>query len=321
MVGMTTRTSAIEVAGLRKSYGDHEVVAGVDLTVPAGTVYALLGPNGVGKTTTVRILSTLLPADAGEARVAGYDIRREADQVRASIGVTGQFSAVDGLLTGRENLRLMADLGHLDRRHAESVVEQLLERFHLVDAADRRAVTYSGGMKRRLDLAMTLVAGPRLILLDEPTTGLDPRSRRDLWGIVRELVADGVTVFLTTQYLEEADQLADRIGVLDGGWLVAEGTAAELKRLVPGGHVALQAADSERLAELARQFPGADTNAAALTLTLPHDGSLTTLRRLLAGIDDGAVTGLAVHTADLDDVFLALTGHSTADESPEEVPA
>ncbi|WP_437097352.1 ATP-binding cassette domain-containing protein [Streptomyces sp. enrichment culture] len=318
---MTTRTSAIEVAGLRKSYGDHEVVAGVDLTVPAGTVYALLGPNGVGKTTTVRILSTLLPADAGEARVAGYDIRREADQVRASIGVTGQFSAVDGLLTGRENLRLMADLGHLDRRHAESVVEQLLERFHLVDAADRRAVTYSGGMKRRLDLAMTLVAGPRLILLDEPTTGLDPRSRRDLWGIVRELVADGVTVFLTTQYLEEADQLADRIGVLDGGWLVAEGTAAELKRLVPGGHVALQAADSERLAELARQFPGADTNAAALTLTLPHDGSLTTLRRLLAGIDDGAVTGLAVHTADLDDVFLALTGHSTADESPEEVPA
>ncbi|MFE6487813.1 ATP-binding cassette domain-containing protein [Streptomyces sp. NPDC057757] len=318
---MMTRTSAIEVTGLRKSYGDHEVVAGVELTVPAGTVYALLGPNGAGKTTTVRILSTLLPADAGEARVAGYDLRREADQVRAAIGVTGQFSAVDELLTGRENLRLMADLGHLERRHAEGVVEQLLERFHLVDAADRRAVTYSGGIKRRLDLAMTLVAGPRLIFLDEPTTGLDPRSRRDLWGIVRELVADGVTVFLTTQYLEEADQLADRIGVLDRGRLVAEGTAVELKRLVPGGHVALQAADRERLAELARQFPGANTNAAALTLTLPHDGSLTTLRRLLAGIDDDAVTGLAVHTADLDDVFLALTDHSAADESPEEVSA
>ncbi|MFF3956749.1 ABC transporter ATP-binding protein [Streptomyces sp. NPDC001890] len=318
---MTTRTSAIEVAGLRKSYGDHRVVAGVDLTVPAGTVYALLGPNGAGKTTTVRILSTLLPADAGNARVAGYDIRREADQVRASIGVTGQFSAVDELLTGRENLRLMADLGHLDRRQAKSVVEQLLERFHLADAADRRAVTYSGGMKRRLDLAMTLVAGPQLIFLDEPTTGLDPRSRRDLWGIVRELVADGVTVFLTTQYLEEADQLADRIGVLDGGRLVAEGTAAELKQLVPGGHVELQAADSERLTELARRFPEATPNAAALTLTLPHDGSLTTLRRLLAGIDDDAVTGLAVHTADLDDVFLSLTDHSTADESPEEVSA
>ncbi|MFF8911699.1 ABC transporter ATP-binding protein [Streptomyces olivaceoviridis] len=317
---MTTRTSAIEVAGLRKSYGDHEVVAGVDLTVPAGTVYALLGPNGAGKTTTVRILSTLLPADAGEAWVAGYDVRREAGQVRASIGVTGQFSAVDELLTGRENLRLMADLGHLDRRHAESAVGQLLERFHLADAADRRAVTYSGGMKRRLDLAMTLVAGPRLIFLDEPTTGLDPRSRRDLWGIVRGLVADGVTVFLTTQYLEEADQLADRIGVLDGGQLVAEGTAAELKRLVPGGHVELQAADSARLAELARQFPGANTNAAALILTLPHDGSLTTLRRLLAGIDDDAVTGLAVHTADLDDVFLALTDHSIDDQSPEDVP-
>ncbi|MFD5384687.1 ATP-binding cassette domain-containing protein [Streptomyces sp. NPDC059474] len=318
---MTTRTSAIEVAGLRKSYGEHEVVAGVDLAVPAGTVYALLGPNGAGKTTTIRILSTLLPADAGEARVAGYDIRREADQVRASIGVTGQFSAVDELLTGRENLRLMADLGHLDRRHAQSVVEQLLERFHLADVADRRAVTYSGGMKRRLDLAMTLVAGPQLIFLDEPTTGLDPRSRRDLWGIVQELVTDGVTVFLTTQYLEEADQLADRIGVLDGGRLVAEGTAAELKQLVPGGHVELQAADSERLAELARQFPKASLNAAALTVTLPHDGSLTTLRQLLAGIDDDTVTGLAVHTPDLDDVFLALTDHSTAAESPEEVPA
>ncbi|MYV99375.1 ATP-binding cassette domain-containing protein, partial [Streptomyces sp. SID3343] len=198
---MTTTTHAIEVAGLRKSYGDHQVVAGVDLTVPAGTVYALLGPNGAGKTTTVRILSTLLPADAGTARVAGYDIRREADRVRASIGVTGQFSAVDGVLTGRENLRLMADLGHLGRRRAEAVVGRLLERLDLLDAADRRAATYSGGMKRRLDLAMTLVAGPRLIFLDEPTTGLDPRSRRELWEIVRELVADGVTVFLTTQYL------------------------------------------------------------------------------------------------------------------------
>ena len=228
MVGMTTRTSAIEVMGLCKSYGDREVVTGVDLTVPEGAVYALLGPNGAGKTTTVRILSTLLPADAGEVRIAGYDVHREADQVRASIGVTGQFSAVDGLLTGRENLRLMADLGHLDRRRAKTAAEQLLERFGLADAADRRAATYSGGMKRRLDLAMTLVSGPRLIFLDEPTTGLDPRSRRDLWGIVRELVADGVTVFLTTQYLEEADRLADRSGVLDGGRLVAAGTAAEL---------------------------------------------------------------------------------------------
>jgi ABC-2 type transport system ATP-binding protein len=321
MAGMTTRTSAIEVAGLCKSYGDQEVVAGVDLTVPTGTVYALLGPNGAGKTTTVRILSTLLPADAGEVRIAGYDVRREADRVRASIGVTGQFSAVDELLTGRENLRLMADLGHLRRRRAESVVGRLLERFQLVEAADRRAVTYSGGMKRRLDLAMTLVAGPQLIFLDEPTTGLDPRSRRDLWGIVRELVSDGVTVFLTTQYLEEADELADRIGVLDGGRLVAEGTAAELKRLVPGGHVELQAADGERLSGLARRFPGASIDPTALTLSLPHDGSITTLRRLLAEIDDDTVTGVAVYTADLDDVFLALTDHSTADGPSQEVPA
>ncbi|MEV0124534.1 ATP-binding cassette domain-containing protein [Streptomyces sp. NPDC050703] len=313
---MTTRTRAIEVTGLRKSYGGHDVIAGLDLTVPAGTVYALLGPNGAGKTTTVRILSTLLPADAGEARIAGYDVRREADRVRASIGVTGQFSAVDPLLTGRENLRLMADLGHLDRYRARGVVERLLERFHLADAADRRAATYSGGMRRRLDLAMTLVSEPRLVFLDEPTTGLDPRSRRDLWDIVRESVAEGVTVFLTTQYLEEADRLADRIGVLDGGRLAAEGTAAELKRLVPGGHVELRAADAERLAELARTFPGASANAAALTVTLPHDGSLTSLRRLLAGLDDDAVTGLAVRTADLDDVFLALTDRST-----EEVPA
>ncbi|MFJ1870479.1 ATP-binding cassette domain-containing protein [Streptomyces chartreusis] len=320
---MTTTTSAIQVAGLRKTYGADEVLAGIDLTVPPGTVYALLGPNGAGKTTTVRILSTLLPADAGEVRVAGYDIGRQADHVRKSIGVTGQFSAVDELLTGRENLRLMADLGHLDRRHAEDVVRVLLERFHLAHAADRRAATYSGGMKRRLDLAMTLVAGPRLIFLDEPTTGLDPRSRRDLWGIVRQLVADGVTVFLTTQYLEEADQLADRIGVLDGGRLVAEGTAAELKRLVSGGHVELQAADRRRLAELARTFPESSLNPAALTMRLPHDGSLTTLRRLLRDIDDEAVTGLAVHAPDLDDVFLALTdhSHSLTDASSGEVPA
>ncbi|WP_405791984.1 ATP-binding cassette domain-containing protein [Streptomyces sp. NBC_01506] len=315
---MTTRTNAIEVAGLRKSYGTHEVVAGVDLTVPAGTVYALLGPNGAGKTTTVRILSTLLPADSGAARVAGYDVRRDARRVRASIGVTGQFSAVDELLTGRENLRMMADLGHLDRHRARTVVGRLLERFELADAADRRAVTYSGGMKRRLDLAMTLVSGPRLIFLDEPTTGLDPRSRRELWRIVRELVADGATVFLTTQYLEEADQLADRIGVLDGGRLVAEGTAAELKRLVPGGHIELRAADSERTAELARRLPEAVANVEALTVTLPHDGSLGALRRVLDRIDDDDdVAGLAVRTPDLDDAFLALTGRPTTDESAE----
>ena len=226
---MTRQTTAIEVTGIAKSYGDHPVLRGLDLTVPAGTVYALLGPNGAGKTTMVRILSTLISADDGEARVAGFDVRTEPDGVRRSIGVTGQFSAIDELLTGRENLRLMADLAHLHAREAAARVDELLTRFDLADAADRRAATYSGGMKRRLDLAMTLVSRPRLIFLDEPTTGLDPRSRRDLWQIVRELLADGVTIFLTTQYLEEADQLAHTVGLLDGGRLVATGTPAELK--------------------------------------------------------------------------------------------
>ena len=307
---MTATTAAIEVAGLTKSYGDHTVLDGVDLTVPEGTVYALLGPNGAGKTTIVNILSTLLAPDGGEVRVAGFDVRREAAGVRARIGVTGQFSAIDELLTGRENLRLMADLSHLRREAATSAVSTMLERLDLVDAADRRAQTYSGGMKRRLDLAMTLLCRPRLIFLDEPTSGLDPRSRRELWAIVREQVADGVTVLLTTQYLDEADHLADRIGVLDRGRLVAEGTAAELKRRVPGGHVTVQFTAQEELAAAAARLPEADADTEALTLQLPHDGSVVGLRRLLAGFDDQGVAGLTVGTADLDDVFLALTGHA-----------
>jgi len=231
---MNLRTTAIEVAGLAKSYGEHRVLRGIDLAVPTGTVYALLGPNGAGKTTMVRILSTLTAADDGTARIAGFDVRTQADGVRRSIGVTGQFSAIDELLTGRENLRLMADLAHLRAGAAAERVDELLARFDLTEAADRRAATYSGGMKRRLDLAMTLVSRPRVIFLDEPTAGLDPRSRRDLWQVVRELLADGVTIFLTTQYLEEADQLADTVGLLDGGLLVATGTPAELKALAGG---------------------------------------------------------------------------------------
>jgi ABC-2 type transport system ATP-binding protein len=231
---MTTHPLAIEVRGITRAYGDQPVLRGLDLSVPTGTVYALLGPNGAGKTTMVRILTTLLTADAGTASVAGHDVTTEADSVRRTIGMTGQFSALDELLTGRENLRLMADLAHLSRRDAAARVDELLARFGLTDAADRRAATYSGGMKRRLDLAMTLVSRPRVIFLDEPTTGLDPRSRRDLWQIVRELLAEGVTIFLTTQYLEEADQLAHTVGLLDGGRLVAEGTPAELKAQAGG---------------------------------------------------------------------------------------
>jgi len=231
---MNLTTPAIEVAALRKAYGDQVVLDGLDLTVPAGTVYALLGPNGAGKTTTVNICSTLLAPDAGTVAVAGHDVRTAAAAVRRSIGLTGQFSAIDELLTGRENLRLMADLAHLPRPEARARVDEQLARFGLTEAADRRAATYSGGMKRRLDLAMTLVSRPQVIFLDEPTTGLDPRSRRDLWQIVRELVADGVTILLTTQYLEEADQLARTVGLLDGGRLVAEGTPAELKAQAGG---------------------------------------------------------------------------------------
>ena len=318
----TTATGpAIEVTGLTKSYGDHTVLDGVDLTVSEGTVYALLGPNGAGKTTVVNILATLLTPGDGEVRVAGFDVRHEPAGVRAAIGVTGQFSAIDELLTGRENMRLMADLAHLDRASATAAVTGMLDRLDLVDAADRPAQTYSGGMKRRLDLGMTLIARPRLIFLDEPTTGLDPRSRRQLWAIVREQVADGVTVLLTTQHLEEADQLADRIGVLDGGRLVAEGTAAELKRRVPGGQVAVQFTDLDRLAAAAAALPDATTDAEALTLQVPNDGSVAGLRRLLDRLDDDGVAGLTIASADLDDVFLALTGHAAKASASNLVPA
>jgi ABC-2 type transport system ATP-binding protein len=215
----------------------------------------------------------------------------------------------------------MADLAHLDRATASTTVSVMLERFDLVDAADRRAQTYSGGMKRRLDLAMTLIARPRLIFLDEPTAGLDPRSRRDLWAIVREQVADGVTVLLTTQYLDEADHLADRIGVLDGGLLVAEGTAAELKRRVPGGHVSVQFTDAAALAAAAAAHPGAITDDEALTLQVPNDGGIAGLRRVLDGLDDAGVADLTVESADLDDVFLALTGRTAEAPESEEISA
>ncbi|MEJ1202921.1 MULTISPECIES: ATP-binding cassette domain-containing protein, partial [unclassified Streptomyces] len=202
-----------------------------------GSVFALLGPNGAGKTTAVKILSTLVSADGGQAQVAGHDIATSPDGVRAAIGVTGQFSAVDGLITGEENMLLMADLHHLSKKEGRRVAAELLARFDLTEAAKKPAATYSGGMKRRLDIAMTLVGDPRIIFLDEPTTGLDPRSRHNMWQIIRELVTGGVTVFLTTQYLEEADQLADRIAVLNDGRIAAQGSAEELKRLIPGGHI------------------------------------------------------------------------------------
>jgi ABC-2 type transport system ATP-binding protein len=302
---------AISATGLRKSYGDHVVLDGIDLNVPSGTVFSLLGPNGAGKTTTVQILSTLIGPDGGEVRVAGHDLGREPEAVRAAIGVTGQFSAVDNKLTGEENLILMADLRRLGKREGRRRAADLLDRLDLVDAARKIAATYSGGMRRRLDLAMTLVGGPRIIFLDEPTTGLDPRSRRTMWQIVRDLVAGGVTIFLTTQQLEEADRLADRIAVLDHGKIVAEGTPQQLKRLVPGGHIRLQFAEAVALEKAAHAFgDAASGDAEALTLQVPSDGGVLSLRALLDRLDreEIDVAELSVHTPDLDDVFLALTG-------------
>ncbi len=290
---------------------------GIDLDVPAGTVFSLLGPNGAGKTTTVNVLTTLTKADGGTVRVAGHDVAAQTKAVRAVIGVTGQFAAVDDLLTGEENLQLMADLHHLRADESTRVVSSLLARFDLAESAQKMASTYSGGMRRKLDLAMTLVTRPQIIFLDEPTTGLDPRSRRTMWEIVRELVAGGTTIFLTTQYLEEADQLADRIAVLDQGHLVAEGTPGELKRRVPGSHVRLRFADVAALHAAARVLDGSTVDEAALSLRVPGDAGGKSLRALLNRLDEHSidVEEFSVHTPDLDDVFLALTGHASMEET------
>jgi ABC-2 type transport system ATP-binding protein len=317
---MTTIPSrpAIRATELRKSFGDQVVLDGIDLDVPEGTIFALLGPNGAGKTTTVQILSTLIGADGGEVRVAGHDVARDPDSVREAIGVTGQFSAVDNLLTGEENLILMADLRHLDRREGRQRAAELLERFDLVEAAKKTAATYSGGMRRRLDLAMGLVGDPRIVFLDEPTAGLDPRSRRTTWQIIRDLVAGGVTIFLTTQYLEEADQLADQIALLDHGRLVAEGTPDQLKRRIPGGHISLQLTDPRTLESAARTLGAMSRDDEALTLQVPSDGGVRSLRALLDRLDGASidVDGLSIHTPDLDDVFLALTGQPDKEKEP-----
>ncbi|MBM0276168.1 ATP-binding cassette domain-containing protein [Micromonospora tarensis] len=310
-------SSAIAVSGLRKAYQDKVVLDGIDLDVQAGTIFSLLGPNGAGKTTTVNVLTTLVRADAGTVRVAGHDAATQAKAVRAAIGVTGQFAAVDELLTGQENLQLMVDLGQLPARDGKRVVAELLERFDLVGSAQKPVSTYSGGMRRKLDLAMTLVGDPRIIFLDEPTTGLDPRSRRTMWSIIRDLVDDGVTIFLTTQYLEEADQLADRIAVLDQGRLVAQGTPDELKRQIPGTHVRLRFATVAELDAAARVLTGSTRDDDALALRVPSDGGTASLRALLDRLDEYAINaeGFSVQTPDLDDVFLALTGNRTQEVS------
>jgi ABC-2 type transport system ATP-binding protein len=310
-------SAAIEVSGLTKSYGSATVLSDVDLHVGEGTIFGLLGPNGAGKTTIVRILATLIKPDAGRVSVAGHDLASDPDGIRAAIGLTGQFAAVDDLLTGEENLRLMADLHHLGRPAGRERVAALLAAFGLTEAAGKPVSTYSGGMRRRLDLAMTLVGSPRVIFLDEPTTGLDPGGRRTMWDAIRRLVASGVTIFLTTQYLDEADQLADRIAVLDQGRVVAEGTPAELKRRIPRGHVMLRftAPEDLRAAELALGVAGGDE--AGLVLRVPSDGSIPALRRVVEELDEAGIEGaeLSIHTPDLDDVFFAVTGHTVSEEA------
>ncbi len=297
-----------------KSFGDHLVLEKVSLAVGEGTILALLGPNGAGKTTMVRILSTLISSDSGSMQIAGHDVVTDPDGVRAVIGLTGQFSAVDNLLTGAENLRLMADLRHLGRKAAQRRVVELLEQFDLSDAADKLLSTYSGGMRRRLDLAMTLVDQPRVIFLDEPTTGLDPRSRLTMWQIIRNLASAGVTILLTTQYLDEADQLADRIAVLDQGQIVAEGRPAELKSRITGGHVRLHFAGLDLLRSAAGLLSAADPDEDQLVLNVPADGTVDSLRELLDELHSAriGVERLSIHSPNLGDVFLAVTGNHVA---------
>ncbi|MEV8178399.1 ABC-2 type transport system ATP-binding protein [Cellulosimicrobium aquatile] len=304
----------IAAQGLEKSYGDHAVLRGVDLTVRRGEIFALLGPNGAGKTTTVNILTTLVRPDRGTARVAGADVVHDAARVRETIALTGQYASVDEFQTGRENLVMMGELAHLPRRAVRPRAAALLERFDLTDAADRRVGTYSGGMRRRLDLAISLVADPAVLVLDEPTTGLDPASRAQLWEVVRGLAADGTTVLLTTQYLEEADRLADTIAVLHDGRVAARGTAAELKALVAGDHVRVAFDDRESLAAAVGLAPSIGlarptADAKDLSLTAPSDDPVRTIRDVLAAADAHAlaVVGVSVVRPTLDDVFLALT--------------
>jgi ABC-2 type transport system ATP-binding protein len=306
----------IETSGLAKAYGEVKVLAGVDLRVERGSIFSLLGPNGAGKTTTVRILSTLIRPDGGRATVAGQDIVAERHAVRRSISLTGQYAAVDDMQTGEENLRMMGRLCRLSATQSRQRAARLLERFDLTEAGRRRVGTYSGGMRRRLDLAASLVGQPSVIFLDEPTTGLDPRSRQAMWDVIAELVGSGVTIFLTTQYLDEADRLADRVAVIDGGRVVAEGSPAQLKAQVAEQRLDITFGDRAAFDASARLLGerAVTSDADRLTIGVPTDGSAGHVRTLLDEVDPDRqrIEQFTVHTATLDDVFLALTGHAAS---------
>jgi ABC-2 type transport system ATP-binding protein len=315
-------TYVIEAEGLVKTYGDVTALDGLDLVVPEGQVLGLLGPNGAGKTTTVRILTTLLKPDSGRATVAGFDVLRQAEQVRRVIGLTGQYAAVDEYLTGRENLRMFGDLYHLSPAYVRQRSDELLERFDLAGAADRSLRTYSGGMRRRLDLAASLIAKPSILFLDEPTTGLDPRSRLGLWGVITDLVAEGTTVLLTTQYLEEADQLAEEIVVIDHGRVIAKGTSDTLKDAVGGDRIEVVVARADQLSVAATALAAVATgevvtDAEERRVAAPVTGGSSTLVEAVRGLDAAGVeiADIVLRRPTLDDVFLTLTGHAAEEDA------
>jgi ABC-2 type transport system ATP-binding protein len=311
-------SEAIVVRGLTKAFKSLKVLEGIDLTVPRGTMLALLGPNGAGKTTTVRILSTLLRPDGGEVKINGFDVVSQADDVRACIGLTGQYAAIDEYLTGRENLEMMGRLYHLSKADSKKRAQELLEQFDILDAADRAAKTYSGGMGRRLDLAASLVAAPPILFLDEPTTGLDPRSRLAMWAVIENLLKNGATILLTTQYLEEADKLADRIAVIDHGKVIAEGTAEELKAKVGKDRLELVLENENDLKKAAESIGSAkiSINDETKTLSIPIENSVSEVKRILDKLEhvNIAVDSLSLHSPTLDDVFLQLTGRKSEHE-------
>jgi len=311
---MSSENNAITVQNIYKSFGKLSVLEGIEFEAKRGAILAILGPNGAGKTTLVRILSTLLQADSGTATIEGFDVFKNAEEVRSIIGLTGQYAAVDEFLTGRENLRMIGRLYHLSKADSLRRTEELLEQFDLVKAADRPAKTYSGGMRRRLDLAASLIAAPPIIFLDEPTTGLDPRSRLAMWGIIKGLVEKGSTILLTTQYLEEADQLADKIIVIDGGKVIATGTADELKEKVGKERIELSFPTDKDFEKALQALPvePLQSDAKRRTVSISNDSGVRQLTELLQRMESANVTveGLSLHKPTLDDVFLNLTGHA-----------